>query len=459
MTAIQYFHIAFESWAALVCVIAAICVYATRVFEPKASWTFIGMLVTDAVLNVADILTYYFQGQETSAAGVMIRISYFSVYVCGFVLAAFAAAHVERVVVVRGGSRDVWLTRATMAFAVIGILTLIVFRIAGLGYDFDEHNMYYRTSACGVLLLLEGLAFLPVLIRVLKSRKVFRKPEFVGFLCFSTLPLLGLIAQSLVQGISMFNLCNSLALIVLVLTHELVYTSDNVARERRRANERIRLYHSQIQPHFIYNSLTAIRSSLDNPKEAEDLLNHFAGFLRGSMDVLTETECIPAEKEFETVKDYLFVEKTRFGDKLNVAFELEDMDYLLPAFTVQTIVENAVRHGVRKTPEGRGTVSVRSFATKKAHCIEVEDDGAGFEPKVLQSVLAGDPASEVSPLVDEEEYRSGIPTDAKASAHVGLSNVRKRLALMCGGTMDIKSAPGEGALVKISIPKEEKTKR
>ena len=453
MTAIQYFHIAFESWAALVCLIAAFCVYATRSFEPRASWTFIGMLITDAVLDCADILTYYYQGRETASADVLIRAAYFTVFLCGFVLAGFAAAHVERIVVVRGGRKEAGLTKATYLFGILGLLTLIVFQFTGTGYVIDEHNLYSRADHFFLLPVLSGLAVLPILIRVLRNRRVFRKPEFVAFLCFALLPLLGIVGQFFVESISLFNVAISLALIIVVLAHELVYSSDNVAREQRRANERIRLYNSQIQPHFIYNTLTAIRASLDDPKQAEELLNHFAGFLRGSMDVLTETDCIPAKREFETVEDYLFVERTRFGDRLKVDFAIDDTDFLLPAFTVQTVVENAVKHGVRKTHDGRGSVTIRSFAAKKEHVIEVEDDGRGFDPEVLQSILAEDPGADLSPLVDAEDLRSGIKTEGKTQEHVGLSNVRKRLALMCGGRMDIESAPDEGTLVRIHIPK------
>lgn len=454
MTAIQYFHIALEFWAALVCVIAAICVYATRFFEPKASLTLIGMLVTDAVLNSADIMTYYFQGRETVAAGTMIRIAYYLVFFCGFVLAGFAAQHVERIVVVRGGNRESYLTRTTWIICLIGILLLISFRFAGLGYGFNEHNIYSRQPFFGVLLAMEGLTLIPVLIRVIRNYGVFRKVEFMAFLSFGTLPVLGVIIQFHIQGISLFNLANSISLILIVLAHELVYTTDNVARERRRANERIRLYNSQIQPHFIYNSLTAIRASLDNPKKAEDLLNHFVGFLRGSMDVLTESECIPAEREFETVENYLFLEKTRFEDKLTVIYDVEDTDFLLPAFTVQTIVENAVRHGIRAKEDGRGTVSIRSYAAKEAHVIEVEDDGVGFDSKILQSIREDNIEIDINPLVDPEDYRGGIQFEEEKAEHIGLSNVRKRLALMCGGILDIESRQGEGTLVRIQIPKQ-----
>ena len=79
--------------------------------------------------------------------------------------------------------------------------------------------------------------------------------------------------------------------------------------EDLKAQQRIKTMVSQIQPHFIYNSLTAIRATLDEPDKARELINHFSRFLRGSIDLLEEAECIPAERELETVDHYLFMEK------------------------------------------------------------------------------------------------------------------------------------------------------
>ena len=79
--------------------------------------------------------------------------------------------------------------------------------------------------------------------------------------------------------------------------------------EDLKAQQRIKIMVSQIQPHFIYNSLTSIRACLDEPKKARELINHFSRFLRGSIDLLEETKCIRVERELETVYHYLFIEK------------------------------------------------------------------------------------------------------------------------------------------------------
>ena len=198
------------------------------------------------------------------------------------------------------------------------------------------------------------------------------------------------------------------------------------------AEQRIRTMVSQMQPHFIYNSLTVIGAYLDEPDKAEEALGHFTKFLRGSIDLLDTAECIPAEKELETVDNYLYLAKMRFGEKLMVVRAIEHTDFYLPAFTIQALVENAVTHGIRKSAGGKGTLTLKSYETNAAHIVEVQDDGAGFDTGILKR--------------DEKN-----PFDE--TAHIGLRNVKERLAVMAKGTLEIQSARGSGTLVRVILPK------
>ena len=189
---------------------------------------------------------------------------------------------------------------------------------------------------------------------------------------------------------------------------------------------------AQIKPHFIYNCLTVIRSFLDEPEKAEDALNHFAGFLRGSVDLLEETQCIRADREFNTVDHYLYMQKQRFEDQLTIVTDYQDRNFFLPAFSVQILVENAVDHGIRGTKDGTGTVFIRSYEKDGFHVIEVEDDGVGM-------------------LTESDK-----PDSPEDRLHVGLKNIEKRLKMMCGGTLSIDSAAGKGTKATIIIPKDQK---
>lgn len=200
--------------------------------------------------------------------------------------------------------------------------------------------------------------------------------------------------------------------------------------------QRVKTMLSQMQPHFIYNSLTVISSYLDEPDKAEEALEHFTGFLRGNIDQLDVTDCISAEKEFQTVEHYLYLVKHRFGDKLTIKEDLRDQNFKLPAFTIQVLVENAVTHGIRKNKGGIGTLLLKSYETSSEHVVEVQDDGIGFEVTELEKDFS----------------RKENETDGQL--HVGLRNVKERIAVMCGGKMEIQSVKGEGTSVKVILPKE-----
>ena len=184
---------------------------------------------------------------------------------------------------------------------------------------------------------------------------------------------------------------------------------------------------SQIQPHFIYNSLNTIKAlCLIDPEIASDTIEEFSDYLRGNLDSLTINKPIAFERELRHVKLYLSLEMKRFIDKLNVVYDIGVNNFLIPVLALQPIVENAVRHGVTKREDG-GTVTIRTEETDTDVIITVTDDGIGFES-------------------DNPEKDDRI--------HIGLANVKKRLSAMCDGSLTITSNPGVGTNVIIIIPKE-----
>ena len=190
---------------------------------------------------------------------------------------------------------------------------------------------------------------------------------------------------------------------------------------------RISTMMSQIRPHFIYNTLGSIEQlcELDPPKAGE-LVHNFAKYLRGNFGELDNPKPILMSQEMEHVHHYINIENVRFPD-MTFSFEMRSEDFSLPALTVQPIVENAIKHGLMKLEKG-GSIRVISFETDTDYCISVEDNGVGFD---------------TGKLLDEKK-------------HIGIRNIRDRLKVMVGGTLEIESTPGVGTKVLIKIPKERK---
>lgn len=188
---------------------------------------------------------------------------------------------------------------------------------------------------------------------------------------------------------------------------------------------RISIMLSQIQPHFIYNTLGTIeRMCLKDPQKAFDLVRNFSLYLRGNFSELDSVTPICFADEIKHVEYYVNIEKVRFPD-MSIEYDVEATEFVLPALSVQPLVENAIKHGLMRLETG-GTVKIHSYETPTHFCVEVTDDGVGFD--------------------------TDAPVDEKK--HVGLRNIRGRLKAMVNGALVMESKPGVGTKAIIMIPKE-----
>lgn len=133
---------------------------------------------------------------------------------------------------------------------------------------------------------------------------------------------------------------------------------------------------SHINPHFIFNALNSIRALVDeNPERARTAITELSNILRSSMQA-EKTETTSLEKELSIVKDYLELEQIRFEDRLRVEYEIDDdtLDQQVPPMMLQTLVENAIKHGISKQLEG-GSIKVWSGFTNNHHELIVENTG------------------------------------------------------------------------------------
>ena len=195
----------------------------------------------------------------------------------------------------------------------------------------------------------------------------------------------------------------------------------------------LRALRAQISPHFVYNSLAAIASFVrTDPERARELLLEFADFTRYSFR--QHGEFTTLAEELRSIERYLVLEKARFGDRLRVVTRIapEVLNVRLPFLSVQPLVENAVRHGL-EGKEGVGTVTLVALESGVDCVITIEDDGIGSEPADVRAALAG----------------------RSTSGSVGLANVDERLRTVYGNAYGIvvETAPGEGTLVRLRVPK------
>ena len=197
--------------------------------------------------------------------------------------------------------------------------------------------------------------------------------------------------------------------------------------EKELEESRIAIMLSQMQPHFIHNILNVIYYLCGkDPAAAQGAIIKFSDHLRNNLEAISQKELITFRKELDHIYTYLELEQIRFGEELSIIYDIEEDSFLLPVLSIQPLVENAVKHGIAKK-RGGGVVTISSQQTEKAYRITVSDTGVGF---------------------DVERYMD----DGKV--HVGLMNIRQRLASRMHATVEIDSTPGSGTTVTVTIPKE-----
>ncbi|EES90580.1 sensor histidine kinase [Clostridium botulinum] len=178
----------------------------------------------------------------------------------------------------------------------------------------------------------------------------------------------------------------------------------------------IKALQTQINPHFLFNSLNTIASFVRiNPNKARDLIINLSTFLRYNLEM--GDDLVDVYKELEQVKAYVSVEKARFGEKISVAYNIQNnIDIKMPSLIIQPIVENAIKHGILNSGrKGKVKISIE-LKSNNAFEVIVEDNGVGIEEEIIKKVYSG--------TMKENK--------------IGISNVNNRLKLFYGQGLNIE---------------------
>ncbi|HHY20400.1 MAG TPA: sensor histidine kinase [Bacilli bacterium] len=192
---------------------------------------------------------------------------------------------------------------------------------------------------------------------------------------------------------------------------------------------------AQIKPHFMINTFNAIvaLSRLDLDR-MDDLIQELSNYIRLSIDFQNTDGVAPLECELQLVRSYLFIMKQRFGDRLNVVWEVDEHIPLdIPPLTIQPLVENAISHGILKRPEG-GDIHICIKDQGRFAKISIIDNGVGMDEETLKQLLNR-----------KSEKRVGI----------GLLNIERRLKQLFGNGLKIESELAEGTIISFTVPKTE----
>ena len=278
---------------------------------------------------------------------------------------------------------------------------------------FDLSYVIYQIPGAGVVLI-----DLLVIILFGSNLRWSRKLVY----CFlPLLPLVSVFESFLIPGLALRMPLIALSLVALYLFTQVQLNQELEQKRYELEQSRIANALARLRPHFIYNVLATIYYLCEqDPKRAQSALEKFSRYLRVNLDQLGQENLIPFGEEVEHIDNYLELEKIRYGERLVLETEIEAEGFLLPAMTLQPIVENAVKHGMKRDGS-RLTIRLCSRQAAGVFIVEVKDDGCGFDP---------------------DQIREGH----------GLQQVSARLKLIPGAAMEIESRKGVGSRVSLLIP-------
>lgn len=398
--------------------------------DKKSSWLFWGMVVITYVGVVCDNLSWAVDGIRKyrdinfilNVGGFLVMpvilILFWNYQNCVFIGKSKISERAQFIVNI---------------FAIMDVVFILFGCIFGYIFHVDANGQFVYGEGMVISYIYPIIVIGCCIFDNLKRKLPIKKK--LSLLAFGVVPIVAIIA---VIPLPQYSFTYVVVFVDLILIYgtvqtkksiELAQQSSQLANQKRELTEqKMQIMISQIQPHFLYNTLTAIHQLCDiDVRLAQKIILDFSVYLRNNMDAIKTTAPIPFEQELAHTKTYLQIELLRFDDILDVEYDIQVTEFEIPALTLQPLVENAVKYGIRSREEG-GCVTISTKEEQDKIFITVHDDGMGFD-------------------VNEKKE--------DGRTHVGLENTRKRLQLMMNADLVIDSQIGVGTTVTIIVEKKD----
>ncbi len=426
MTNVQYVNLSLQIWGCILSLIVIICIKINEKTKNKIKSAYIILLLSNMGVMLFDALALIFRGKEGVFAYFGVRATNFLAF-CSAVILTTAFLNYMILCIDRQGKEPVTPIplRISIGLCCVYAGLYVVNLFVPIIYKITEDNIYERTS-------LYPIAFLPTVINVIFALYLLKrykndmdKNYRRSFYLYVILPVIVTPIQIMIYGLNLVNFASMILIVLIFLFIQEEQSRKLAEQEKKLLEDKIEIMMSQIRPHFLYNALNSIHYLCEEDgKTAAEAIQHFSLYLRENMDSLEKKDLVSIREEINHVRNYLYIEQLRFPE-IKVVYEVNSNDFKIPPLTLQTIVENAIKHGYNMK-HLEGTITIRTYEDNDAYYLEVQDDGVGF---------------------DVNEKKGDDKT------HIGIENTRKRIEVMCNGTYQIKSKAGKGTIVTIAIPR------
>ena len=253
MNLVTFLHVIIESGFALLCLLATLSMRLYDTGGRKAAKVLTWSLLMNTVINIADACAYVYRGDTSSIGYNMVRISNFAVFAGMFALLALGNKLLDALLEEVGAGEDKRQRNAVYGICAAGVTLLIFNCFLRFFYSFDARNYYHRGPLSPMISVIAAAAIVILILRTVKERAKLPEKEYRALMCIWVLPVLGMSAQTLYYGISLANICNSIAVMIMTL----VFIRETIAR------------------------LSVIKSFILNGESVERISEDLDGFLKG----------------------------------------------------------------------------------------------------------------------------------------------------------------------------------
>lgn len=479
---LQIIELVTGGWAVFIGIVLLICTTIMQnkdETDQKARYLRYALL-SILIFQVSDMLAWNFSSGTGITRTIMVRLANFICYLSTpMILLNFSSFTISQI----QGEEEQYkkkIDKIQRTLAAILLLITILNLFTGCLYTFDNHNRFRLTKGPGTLcyyicgaisiILIHGLAW--------KYRKTGSKVLLQRIRLSCLINEILILIQVIVYGYCAFSMAFTIACVVM-FTGLLRQRADQQQEKQLQLEEnrrnlaitRQQMLQLQIRPHFIYNTMAAIQAQiLEDSENAYESIGIFSSFLRDTIRFSAMDQRIPVEEELSFAEKYLELAELRFGDKLNIDFDIQDTDFSVPAFTLQPLIENALNHGL-KPFDHEGTITLRTYrkaeGDREVAILEVEDNGVGMNPTILNHLrMSGSWENEFygneQPAIGQKAGNQPNSRQQEGT-HIGLHNVQQRIEMSCGGRLEVESPvkpqksalPRVGTKVRLILPNEE----
>lgn len=384
------------------------------------------MIIANAMVLCIDMIIFSCEGNPSLRILVYILVvfDYFFGFTTGLMFVSYLVTYIK----IKNGQNRIqpWVGPTVLCIYFSAVLSVIISLFNNMYFTIDENSNYVRSDTFLFSHIFPVLMIVLAVVLVIANKRVLSFKDIATLSSYAIMPIIALILQMFYHEITFVYFMNTFAFSIVHININIEQSKLLRQKEAELLDSKVQVMLSQIQPHFLYNALTAISCLCDkDPQKAKRATIRFSKYLRVNLDSVKLNRLVTFETELEHIDNYVILEKMRFEDELKVEYEIHSKSFMIPVLSVQPLVENAIKYNIGKKPE-LFTVVISSYETENYYVVSVKDNGIGFNPKKIK-----------------EDHKN----------HVGLENTEQRLRSFCNGTLEIKSVLEKGTIIKLKIPK------